>query len=56
MDPVQRRLPVSVLSRLRHSVSIQSTEDKLRWMLADFDFAPAAEVLAEVGLLPSETR
>ena len=56
MDPVQPRLPVSVLSRLRHSVTIQSTEDKLRWMLADFDFAPAAEVLAEVGLLPSETR
>ena len=56
MDPVQPRLPVSPLARLRHSVSIENTEDKLRRMLADFDFAPAAEVLAEVGLLPSETR
>jgi len=56
MDPVQPRLPVSPLARLRHSVSIENTEDKLRRMLAEFDFAPAAEVLAEVGLLPSETR
>ena len=56
MDPVQPRLPMRPLARLRHSVGIENTENKLRRMLAEFDFAPAAEVLAEVGLLASETR
>jgi polysaccharide deacetylase family protein (PEP-CTERM system associated) len=56
LDPVPPRLPMRPLARLRHSVSIENTEDKLRRMLAEFDFAPAAEILAEVGLLPSETR
>lgn len=52
MDPAPPRLPMGALARLRHSVGIQDTEDKLRRLLAEFSFAPAADVLADVGLLP----
>ena len=57
LDPVQPRLPAGPLARLRHSLRVGDTEDKLRRMLDDFEFAPAADVLAEVGLLAiGETR
>jgi len=57
MDPAPPRLPLGALARLRHSISIEDTGDKLRRLLVDFAFAPAADVLADVGLLPiEETR
>lgn len=51
MDANQPRLPVGWLTRLRHSVNVEKTEQKLRRLLGDFSFAPASEVLAETGLL-----
>jgi hypothetical protein len=52
LDPDQPRLPVGHLTRLRHLVNVTRTEDRLHRLLADFDFAPAADVLSEHGLLP----
>ncbi len=51
LDPDQPRLPVGVLTRFRHLVNIGKTEARLARLLDDFSFAPAAEVLAETGLL-----
>lgn len=57
MDPAPPHLAMSALGRLRHSISIGDTGDKLCRLLADFSFAPAADVLVDVGLLPiEETR
>lgn len=51
IDPEQPRMPVGRITRFRHLVNVGKTEDKLRRLLLDFDFAPAAEVLAGMGLL-----
>jgi len=53
IDRHQPRLSVGRLTRLRHSINIDETEDKLCRLLADFRFAPAAQVLAETGVLVS---
>lgn len=50
-DPDQPRLPVGPLSRFRHLVNVGRTEARLTRLLSDFSFAPAADVLAETGLL-----
>ena len=50
-DRQQPRLSVGRLTRLRHSINIDKTEGKLCRLLADFRFAPAAQVLAETGVL-----
>jgi polysaccharide deacetylase family protein (PEP-CTERM system associated) len=51
LDRHQPRLSVGPLTRLRHSININATEAKLCRLLADFRFAPAAQVLAETGVL-----
>lgn len=51
IDPDQPRLPVGPLTRFRHLVNVGKTEARLGRLLADFTWAPAAEVLAETGLL-----
>ena len=51
LDPDQPRLPVGPLTRFRHLVNVGKTEARLVRLLGDFAFAPAAEVLAETGLL-----
>jgi polysaccharide deacetylase family protein (PEP-CTERM system associated) len=51
LDPEQPRLPVGPLTRFRHLVNVGKTEARLTRLLDDFAFAPAAEVLAETGLL-----
>jgi polysaccharide deacetylase family protein (PEP-CTERM system associated) len=51
IDPDQPRLPVGPLTRFRHLVNVGKTEARLTRLLSDFSFAPAAEVLAETGLL-----
>lgn len=51
IDPEQPRLPVGPLTRFRHLVNVRKTEARLGRILADFNCAPAAEVLAESGLL-----
>jgi len=53
LDRHQPRLSVGRLTRLRHSINIDETEGKLCRLLADFRFAPAAQVLAETGVLVS---
>ena len=53
LDRHQPRLPVGRLTRLRHSINVGETEAKLCRLLADFRFAPAAQVLAETGVLVS---
>jgi polysaccharide deacetylase family protein (PEP-CTERM system associated) len=52
-DRHQPRLPAGRLTRLRHSINIDETEDKLCRLLADFHFVPAAQVLTETGVLVS---
>jgi polysaccharide deacetylase family protein (PEP-CTERM system associated) len=54
LDRHQPQLSVGRLTRLRHSINIDETEGKLCRLLADFRFAPAAQVLAETGVLVSE--
>ncbi|MDP2626484.1 MAG: DUF3473 domain-containing protein [Candidatus Rokubacteria bacterium] len=51
IDPEQPRMPVGWFTRFRHLVNVDKTEDRLRRLLLDFDFAPASEVLADMGLL-----
>ena len=51
IDPDQPRLPVGPLTRFRHLVNVGKTEARLRRLIAELSFAPAAEVLAETGLL-----
>jgi polysaccharide deacetylase family protein (PEP-CTERM system associated) len=51
LDPEQPRLPVSRLSRLRHSVNTRTTESKVRCLLRDFRVAPVRDVLAGSGVL-----
>jgi hypothetical protein len=51
IDAAQPRVRVGLVTRLRHSVNVDKTEGKLRRLLGDFAFAPAAEVLAQSGLL-----
>jgi len=51
IDPHQPRLSVGRLTRLRHSINIDETEHKLCRLVADFRFAPAAQVLTETGVL-----
>jgi polysaccharide deacetylase family protein (PEP-CTERM system associated) len=51
IDPDQPRLPVGPLTRFRHLVNVGKTEARLGRLLTDFTWAPAAEVLAETGLL-----
>jgi polysaccharide deacetylase family protein (PEP-CTERM system associated) len=53
LDRHQPRLSVGRLTRLRHSINIDETEAKLCRLLADFRFGPAAQVLAEAGVLVS---
>ncbi len=53
LDRHQPRMPVGRLTRLRHSINTDETENKLCRLLADFHFAPAAQVLGETGVLVS---
>lgn len=53
LDRHQPRLSVRRLTWLRHSINIAATEAKLCRLVADFRFAPAAQVLAETGVLVS---
>ena len=51
IDPEQPRIPVGPLTRFRHLVNVGKTESRLRRLLGELSFAPAAEVLTETGLL-----
>lgn len=56
IDPGQPRLPLPRLHGWRHYANLDTTESKLVRLLADFDFAPLADVLTGTGTLsPSGT-
>jgi hypothetical protein len=45
LDPDQPRLPADALSRFRHYRNLHRTEDRLRRLFRDFQFAPLRDVL-----------
>lgn len=47
IDPGQPRVRVGALSRFRHYNNLHRCEERLQRLLADFRFAPAAEVLRQ---------
>ena len=44
IDPEQSRKDEPVLSKVRHYLNLGKTEQRLRWLLSDFSFAPINEV------------
>jgi polysaccharide deacetylase family protein (PEP-CTERM system associated) len=45
IDPDQPRLPCGLLTRVRHYRNLRTTEERLRRLLGDFQFAPLQAVL-----------
>lgn len=48
LDPEQPRMDGSVLSKIRHYLNLDKTEQRLRWLLKDFSFAPINEVVRPI--------
>lgn len=48
IDPDQPRMEGSLLSRCRHYMNLDKTEQRLRWLLRDFHFAPINEVVLPI--------
>ena len=48
LDPEQPRMDGPVLSKVRHYLNLGKTEQRLRWLLKDFSFAPINEVIRPV--------
>jgi polysaccharide deacetylase family protein (PEP-CTERM system associated) len=53
VDPLQPRIDVGRVSRFRHYTNLRRTEPRLRRLLDDFAFAPLAQVLEGLQLLPA---
>lgn len=53
IDPQQPRIRAGWLSTFRHYNNLAQCEARLTRLLADFRFAPAHQVLTEVGLVPA---
>ena len=51
MDAEHPVVPLGWAARLRHTLNTGKTEGRLRRLLAEFEFAPAAAILAGTGLL-----
>ena len=45
LDPEQPRMDGPMLSKVRHYLNLGKTEQRLRWLLRDFSFAPINEVV-----------
>ena len=45
LDPDQPRMDGSALSKVRHYLNLDQTEQRLRWLLKDFSFAPINEAI-----------
>jgi polysaccharide deacetylase family protein (PEP-CTERM system associated) len=54
VDPDQPRMRVGLATRIRHYINLRRTEPRLRRLVADFSFAPLADVLRGLGLLLPE--
>jgi polysaccharide deacetylase family protein (PEP-CTERM system associated) len=48
LDPEQPRMDGPVLSKVRHYLNLDKTEQRLRWLLKDFSFAPINEVICPI--------
>jgi polysaccharide deacetylase family protein (PEP-CTERM system associated) len=48
LDPEQPRMEGPVLSKVRHYLNLDKTEQRLRWLLKDFSFAPIKEVIRPI--------
>lgn len=48
IDPEQPRMEGSLLSKFRHYLNLGKTEQRLRWLLRDFSFAPVSEVIGPI--------
>ena len=48
LDPEQPRMNGPVLSKVRHYLNLGKTEQRLRWLLQDFSFAPINEVVRPI--------
>jgi polysaccharide deacetylase family protein (PEP-CTERM system associated) len=48
LDPEQPRMDGPVLSKVRHYLNLGRTEQRLRWLLRDFSFAPINEVICPI--------
>ena len=48
LDPEQPRMDGPVLSKVRHYLNLGKTEQRLRWLLKDFSFAPINEVIRPI--------
>ncbi len=46
LDPLQPRMQVGILKRLRHYGNLEITETKLRYLLKNFQFGPLQQVIA----------
>jgi polysaccharide deacetylase family protein (PEP-CTERM system associated) len=51
LDPEQPRMDGPVLSKVRHYLNLGKTEQRLRWLLRDFSFAPINEVIRPIRLI-----
>ena len=54
-DPDQPRLPMGRLSRWRHHVRLDATEEKLRWLLQRFHFTSVRDMLPRLRAAELET-
>jgi len=48
LDPDQPRMDGPMLSKVRHYLNLGKTEQRLRWLLKDFSFAPINEVIRPI--------
>ena len=48
LDPEQPRMDGPVLSKVRHYLNLGKTEQRLRWLLKDFSFAPIDKVIRPI--------
>jgi polysaccharide deacetylase family protein (PEP-CTERM system associated) len=48
LDPEQPRMDGPVLSKVRHYLNLGKTEQRLRWLLRDFSFAPINEIIRPI--------
>ena len=48
LDPEQPRMEGPVLSKVRHYLNLGKTEQRLRWLLKDFSFAPIDKVIRPI--------
>ncbi|MGH9428780.1 MAG: DUF3473 domain-containing protein, partial [Terriglobia bacterium] len=56
LDPEQPRMDGPALSKVRHYLNLGKTEQRLRWLLKDFSFAPINEVFQPIREIVQEQR